>query len=85
MKITDLRTVPLAMPLESPIGNATAQIAVFSYLAIYLDTDEGLTGLGESFRGAEAVEAVLQEQAPFDGATADGWLARLARLDDPAR
>ncbi|ONG53241.1 dehydratase [Pseudoroseomonas deserti] len=31
-----------------------------------LETDEGLTGLGESFRGAEAVEAVLHEQvAPW--------------------
>lgn len=44
MKITDLRTVPLAMPLDKPIGNATAQIAVFSYVAIYLDTDAGITG-----------------------------------------
>jgi L-alanine-DL-glutamate epimerase-like enolase superfamily enzyme len=44
LKITDLRTVPLALPLDKPIGNATAQIGVFSYIAIYLDTDEGLTG-----------------------------------------
>src|SRR3990170_3806957 len=33
---------------------------------IELETDDGLTGLGESFRGAEAVEAVLHEQvAPW--------------------
>jgi L-alanine-DL-glutamate epimerase-like enolase superfamily enzyme len=44
MKITNLRTVPLAMPLETPIGNATAQISTFSYIAIFLDTDAGLTG-----------------------------------------
>lgn len=31
-----------------------------------LETEEGLTGLGESFRGAQAVEAVIHEQvAPF--------------------
>jgi galactonate dehydratase len=31
-----------------------------------IDTDDGLTGLGETFRGAEAVEAVLHEQvAPW--------------------
>jgi L-alanine-DL-glutamate epimerase-like enolase superfamily enzyme len=33
---------------------------------VELETDEGLVGLGESFRGAEAVEAVLHEQvAPW--------------------
>nr|WP_235913899.1 mandelate racemase/muconate lactonizing enzyme family protein [Pseudoroseomonas coralli] len=29
---------------------------------VEVETDEGLTGLGESFRGAQAVEAVLHEQ-----------------------
>jgi len=33
---------------------------------VELETDEGLCGLGESFRGAQAVEAVLHEQvAPW--------------------
>lgn len=33
---------------------------------VELETDDGLTGLGESFRGAEAVEAVLHESvAPW--------------------
>ena len=33
---------------------------------VELETDDGRTGLGESFRGAQAVEAVLHEQvAPF--------------------
>ena len=33
---------------------------------VEIETDDGLTGLGESFRGAEAVEAVLHEQvAPW--------------------
>jgi L-alanine-DL-glutamate epimerase-like enolase superfamily enzyme len=30
---------------------------------VELETDEGLVGLGESFRGAQAVEAVIHEQA----------------------
>lgn len=35
-------------------------------LWLELATDEGLTGLGESFRGAAAVEAQLHEQvAPW--------------------
>jgi L-alanine-DL-glutamate epimerase-like enolase superfamily enzyme len=33
---------------------------------VELDTDDGLTGLGESFRGAQATEAVIHEQvAPW--------------------
>src|ERR1700678_2951598 len=33
---------------------------------VELETDDGLTGLGESFRGAQATEAVLHEQvAPW--------------------
>lgn len=33
---------------------------------VEIETDEGLTGLGESFRGAQAVEAVVHEQvAPW--------------------
>ena len=35
-------------------------------LWVEIETDEGLTGLGETFRGAQAVEAVLHEQvAPW--------------------
>jgi len=30
---------------------------------VEIETDDGLTGLGESFRGVEAIEAVLHEQA----------------------
>lgn len=44
MKITGMRTIPLRRALEQPIGNATATISAFSYLAILLDTDEGLSG-----------------------------------------
>ena len=33
---------------------------------VEIETDEGLIGLGESFRGAQAVEAVIHEQiAPW--------------------
>ncbi|WP_159994650.1 mandelate racemase/muconate lactonizing enzyme family protein [Roseomonas sp. 18066] len=51
-KITGLRTLRIA---ERP-----------NLIWLELETDEGLTGLGESFRGAEAVEAVIHEQvAPW--------------------
>jgi len=42
--VTNLRTVPLVLPLERPIGNATAMIERFSMIAIFLETDEGLVG-----------------------------------------
>ncbi|MEJ1976625.1 MAG: hypothetical protein WDN49_11485 [Acetobacteraceae bacterium] len=45
----------------------TIRIAERSNLIwVEVETDEGLTGLGESFRGAQGVEAVLHEQvAPW--------------------
>src|SRR6201985_1636215 len=51
-KITALRTIRIT---ERP-----------NLIWVEVETDEGLTGLGESFRGAQAVEAVLHEQvAPW--------------------
>src|SRR5277367_2310958 len=51
-KIIALRTIRIA---ERP-----------NLIWVELDTDDGLTGLGESFRGAQATEAVIHEQiAPW--------------------
>ena len=51
-RITRLRTIRIA---ERP-----------NLIWLEIETEEGLTGLGESFRGARAVEAVIHEQvAPF--------------------
>lgn len=44
MKITGLTTIPATRLLERPIGNATVRIACMSYLAVLLETDEGLVG-----------------------------------------
>lgn len=44
MIVTNLRTIPLVLPLERPIGNATARIERFSMIAILLETDQGLVG-----------------------------------------
>jgi L-alanine-DL-glutamate epimerase-like enolase superfamily enzyme len=44
MKITNLTTIPAVRTLERPIGNATASISRMSYLAIRLESDEGLVG-----------------------------------------
>ncbi|KAF1049230.1 mandelate racemase/muconate lactonizing enzyme family protein [Xylophilus sp.] len=48
-KITTLRTIRIA---ERP-----------KLIWVEIETDDGLVGLGESFRGAQAVEAVIHEQA----------------------
>ena len=51
-KITGIRTIRIA---ERP-----------NLIWVELETDEGLTGLGESFRGTQATEAVIHEQiAPW--------------------
>lgn len=51
-RITALRTIRIA---ERP-----------NLIWIEIDTEDGLTGLGETFRGAQAVEAVLHEEvAPW--------------------
>jgi galactonate dehydratase len=51
-KITGIRTIRIA---ERP-----------NLIWVQVDADDGLTGLGESFRGAEAVEAVIHAQiAPW--------------------
>src|SRR3954469_5890310 len=51
-RVTALRTIRIS---ERP-----------NLIWVELETDEGLCGLGESFRGAQAVEAVLHEQvAPW--------------------
>ena len=44
MIVTNLRTIPLVLPLARPIGNATARIERFSMIAILLETDAGLVG-----------------------------------------
>ena len=44
MKITDLRTTAVSLPLAEPLGNATATIHRFSCIVVDLMTDEGLQG-----------------------------------------
>ncbi|MCJ9749536.1 mandelate racemase/muconate lactonizing enzyme family protein [Neorhizobium sp. BETTINA12A] len=44
MKITDLTTTAVSLPLAEPLGNATATIHQFSCIVVDLVTDEGLRG-----------------------------------------
>lgn len=44
MKITDLTTTAVTLPLAEPLGNATATIHKFTCIVVDLKTDEGLSG-----------------------------------------
>ncbi|HWU18102.1 MAG TPA: mandelate racemase/muconate lactonizing enzyme family protein [Devosia sp.] len=86
MKVTNLITLPARRQLERPIGNATAQISTMSYLAIRLETDEGLVGENliftirpEQLKLLDAMVHVLRDAVidrdPTDtaGFWADSW------------
>ena len=76
MKITDVRAIPLFVPLEHSVGAPIAlpyadQLAsvVFSgYRAtiVQVFTDEGLTGIGECMTrlAPKALQAIVEEIAP---------------------
>jgi len=87
LKITDVRAIPLAIPVreESPPSPWTPGIA--KQVLVRIDTDAGLTGWGEAFAyGAPlAVCNVIEEAlAPMlvgeDATHVDGLLDRLQRV-----
>jgi len=61
MKITDIRPTTVTVPLEAPIRHANgAHWGRFVRTIVEVDTDEGITGLGELGGGGESAEAVLR-------------------------
>jgi glucarate dehydratase len=52
MKITDVRWTPAFIPIEAPLRYAFGSHPGFSRFIIEIDTDEGITGLGECYSGA---------------------------------
>jgi len=57
MKITDIRATTVAMPLEAPIRHANgAHWGRFIRTIVEVETDEGITGLGEMGGGGESAE-----------------------------
>lgn len=51
MKITDIRWTPAFIPIEAPLRYAFGSHPGFSRTVIEIDTDEGITGLGECYGG----------------------------------
>jgi glucarate dehydratase len=57
MKITDIKATTVAVPLEAPIRHANgAHWGRFIRTIVEVETDEGITGLGEMGGGGESAE-----------------------------
>jgi L-alanine-DL-glutamate epimerase-like enolase superfamily enzyme len=76
MKVTDLKTTILSVPFSKPTFWPFGRWDGSTVVVIEIDTDEGITGLGESIclqNSAEAVELLIEntkpllvDQDPFD-------------------
>jgi glucarate dehydratase len=61
MKITDLRATTVTVPIEAPLRHANGcHWGRFVRTIVEVETDEGLTGLGEMGGGGESAEAAFQ-------------------------
>ena len=61
MKITDIRTTTVTVPLEAPLRHAVgSHWGRFVRTIIEVETDEGITGLGEMGGGGESAEAAFR-------------------------
>jgi len=64
MKITDIRWTPAFIPIEAPLRYAFGSHPGFSRFIIEVETDEGITGLGECYGGASRA-GQLTEMRPL--------------------
>lgn len=48
MKITDIRATPVNIPLEAPYWWSYGTLAGFTHTVVEIETDEGITGIGEA-------------------------------------
>lgn len=64
MRITDIRTVTVRVPVERPTAIATRQLGAREYILVWIDTDIGHTGIGYTYAGTvggQAVKHLLQD------------------------
>lgn len=65
-RISDIRATSVTVPLEAPIRHANgAHWGRFVRTVVEVDTDEGLTGLGELGGGGESAEAAVRALRPY--------------------
>src|SRR5438132_6161058 len=66
MKITDIRATTVTVPLEAPLRHANGcHWGRFVRTVVEVETDEGLTGLGEMGGGGESAEAVFRAMKSY--------------------
>lgn len=66
MKITDIRATTVAVPLEAPIRHANGcHWGRFIRTIVEVDTDEGITGLGEMGGGGESAASAFKALKPY--------------------
>src|SRR6476619_3520210 len=66
MKITDIRATPVSVPLAAPLRHANGcHWGRFVRTIIEVETDEGLTGLGEMGGGGESAVSAIQALKPY--------------------
>jgi glucarate dehydratase len=65
MKVRDVRATTVAVPLEAPLRHANgAHWGRFIRTVVEVETDDGLTGLGELGGGGESAEAAFRGLKP---------------------
>ena len=66
MKITDIKATTVTVPLEAPLRHAAgAHWGRFVRTIVEVETDEGITGLGEMGGGGESAEAVFRAMKSY--------------------
>jgi len=66
MKITDIKATTVTVPLEAPLRHAAGcHWGRFVRTIIEVETDEGITGLGEMGGGGESAEAVFRAMKSY--------------------
>lgn len=62
MKIADIRTIPLSCRCEPPYGSAGGMQAARGGLLVEIETDGGITGIGEAGVGGGSTRHVIEHQ-----------------------
>ena len=66
MKITDIKATTVTVPLEAPLRHANGcHWGRFVRTIVEVETDEGLTGLGEMGGGGESAEAAIKAMKSY--------------------
>src|SRR5687767_14462079 len=66
MKITDIKATTVTVPIEAPLRHANGcHWGRFVRTIIEVETDEGITGLGEMGGGGESAEALFKQMKSY--------------------